>query len=184
MLVADVADDLLEQIFDRHETGDGAVLVDHDAHVLLFALHLAQQLVAALGFRNEGGGVQDGCDGARARLIVGDLQKVVGEGEAGDVVERAGVNGDARVVVLAQNLEKALQRDGFRDGEDFRARSHDLANQLVAELDGGAHQIAVALLEDALFLAGLDERFDIGCGFFFRACGCLGQRARRKRRSG
>ncbi len=56
MLVADVADDLLEQIFDGDQAGDAAVLVDDDAHVLFFALHLAQQLVAALGFRYEGGG--------------------------------------------------------------------------------------------------------------------------------
>ena len=60
VLVADVADDLLQQIFDGDQAGDAAVFIDHDAHVLLFALHLAQQLVAALGFRNEGGGALDG----------------------------------------------------------------------------------------------------------------------------
>ena len=53
VLVADVADDLLQQILDGDQAGHGAVLVDHDAHVLFFALHLAQQLVATLGFRHE-----------------------------------------------------------------------------------------------------------------------------------
>ena len=42
MLVADVADNLFEQIFDRHQAGDASVLIDDDAHVLLFALHLAE----------------------------------------------------------------------------------------------------------------------------------------------
>ena len=106
VLVANVADDLLQKILDGDEAGDGSIFVDDDAHVLLFALHLAQELVTALGFRNECGGAQDGGDGAGAGLLVGDLQKVVGEGEALDVVERAGVNGDTRVVVQAQQLEK------------------------------------------------------------------------------
>jgi len=42
VLVADVADDLLEEIFNGHEAGHAAVLIDHDAHVLLFTLHFAQ----------------------------------------------------------------------------------------------------------------------------------------------
>ena len=55
VLVPDVADDLLEQIFDGDQPGNAAIFVDDDAHVLLFALHLAQQFIAALGLRDEGG---------------------------------------------------------------------------------------------------------------------------------
>ncbi len=44
VLVGDLPDDLLEQVFERHEPGGAAVLVDHDRHVELLGAHLAQQL--------------------------------------------------------------------------------------------------------------------------------------------
>ena len=69
-----------------------------------------------------------------------------------------------------------LEGCGLGNGEDLGARSHDLADQLVAELDGGADEVAVALLQNAFFLAGLDEGFDIDGGFVFEAAGALGQR--------
>src|SRR5882757_4878176 len=40
VLVGDVANDGFEEVFDGDETGDAAVLVDDDAHVLFFTLHL------------------------------------------------------------------------------------------------------------------------------------------------
>jgi hypothetical protein len=47
------------------------------------------------------------------------------------------------------------------NGEDLRARRHDFAHQLVAELYGGAHQVDVVLFEDALFLAGFEQGLDV-----------------------
>src|ERR1700710_1721 len=56
MLVGDVADDGFEEVFDGDEAGPPAVLVDDDTHVLLLALHLAEQLGYVLGLRDEGYG--------------------------------------------------------------------------------------------------------------------------------
>ena len=53
VLVADLADDLLEQILDRHEAGGAAVLVDDDRDLHLLALELLQQLRHALGLGHE-----------------------------------------------------------------------------------------------------------------------------------
>src|ERR1700674_4607263 len=44
VLVDDLADDLLEEVFEGAEPGGAAVLVDDDRHVELFALHLAEEL--------------------------------------------------------------------------------------------------------------------------------------------
>jgi hypothetical protein len=115
VLVLNVAYNFFEQIFDGNQAGDAAVLVDDDAHVLLLALHLAQQLVAALGFRNEGRFTLDAGHGAGAGFLVGDLQQVVREGDAGYVVERAEVDRDAGEIVLAQQLQKLLQRNATRE---------------------------------------------------------------------
>ena len=67
MLVGDVADDGFEQVFDGDEAGDAAVLVDDDAHVLLLALHLAEELGDFFGLGHEGGGALDLGDGAGRR---------------------------------------------------------------------------------------------------------------------
>src|SRR5579884_1659429 len=53
VLVPDLADDLLQEIFHRHEPRRAAVLVDHDRERILAALHLAQQLRDALVLGDE-----------------------------------------------------------------------------------------------------------------------------------
>ena len=53
VLVANLADDLFEQIFDRHEARGAAVLVDDDRALQPLALELLQQIRNALGFGNE-----------------------------------------------------------------------------------------------------------------------------------
>ena len=53
VLVGDLADDLLDDVLDRHQAGGAAVLVDDDRHVRLVALHLAQQVVHRLALGHE-----------------------------------------------------------------------------------------------------------------------------------
>ena len=88
---------------------------------------------------------------------VEDLEEVVGEGDAGDVVERAGEDGDAGEAWLVDVGGELFEREGAGDGEHLGARGHDLADDFVAELDDGADELAVGLFEDALFFAGFEE---------------------------
>src|SRR5271170_3992652 len=82
VLVGDVAYDGLDEVFDGDEAGDAAVLVDDDTHVLLFALHLAEELGDLFGFGDEGGGTLDLGDAAVAGVGIEDLEEVAGEGDA------------------------------------------------------------------------------------------------------
>ena len=52
-LVADLADDLLEQVLHRHDAARAAVLVDDDRDGHLLALHLAHHVDAALHLGHE-----------------------------------------------------------------------------------------------------------------------------------
>ena len=52
-LVLYLADDLLEEVLDRHDTGDAAVLVDDDRDVHAPVLELREHLVDALALRHE-----------------------------------------------------------------------------------------------------------------------------------
>ena len=69
-----------------------------------------------------------------------------------------------------------FEGDAPGHGKDFRARGHYLADQLVAELDGGANQVAVALFEDALLLAGFEQSLDIDGGLLFGSDLLFGER--------
>ena len=91
------------------------------------------------------------------RLDVEDFEQVVSEGDAGDVVERAVVDGDAGEGVFVDLGGELAEGEGAGDGEDLGARGHDFEDDLVAELDGGADELAVGLFEDALFFAGFEE---------------------------
>ena len=53
VLVADLADDLLEHVLDGHEARGAAVLVDDDRGLQLLALELLEQLGHALGLGHE-----------------------------------------------------------------------------------------------------------------------------------
>ena len=52
-LVLDVADDLLEEVLERHDAGGGAVLVDDDRHVLVRPPELAEQSAEILRLRHD-----------------------------------------------------------------------------------------------------------------------------------
>ena len=68
VLVADLADDLLDQVLERHQPGGAAVLVHDDGHLQAVALELAQQLDHALGLGHEDGGPEQRRD---RRLRIG-----------------------------------------------------------------------------------------------------------------
>ena len=157
VLVGDVAYDGFEEVFDGDETGYAALLIDDDTHMLFFALHLAEEFGYFFGLGNEGGGALDLRDDAGFGFGVEDLEEVVGEGDAGDVVERAGVDGNAGEGAFVDLRGELAEGEGAGDGEDLRARSHDLEDDLVTELDGGPDQFAVGLFEDAFLFAGFEK---------------------------
>ena len=67
VLVADLADDLLDQVLERDQPGGAAVLVDHDGHLEPVALELPQQLEDPLGLRHEVGRTDQRRIGSAAR---------------------------------------------------------------------------------------------------------------------
>ena len=53
MLVSDVSEDLLEDIFEGDQTGDGAKLIDNQSHVDVIGAELIDQLTDGFCFRND-----------------------------------------------------------------------------------------------------------------------------------
>ena len=59
VLVGDLADELFDQVFERHEARDSAVLVDDHREVVRLALHLLQQGVGLHRLGHEDGGLRE-----------------------------------------------------------------------------------------------------------------------------
>ncbi len=53
VLVGDVADELLDEVLERDQPGDAAVLVDHHCEVVRLGLHQAQRVIRLLRLRHE-----------------------------------------------------------------------------------------------------------------------------------
>ena len=110
MLVVDGADELLDQVFERDQAGDAAVLVEDDGDLGPLDAELFEQVVGVLGL---GDAVR------RAGELAGDDDGVgvVGVGHPGEEV--LGVeDADDVVAVLAVERDPALARlaEGLRGG--------------------------------------------------------------------
>ena len=86
VLVLDLADDLLQDVLQRHEAGRAAELVHHDREMARAALEVPELAVERLAFGHERGGTDHG--GPR-RAVVGPGEDVLGVDHAGDGVGMA-----------------------------------------------------------------------------------------------
>ena len=81
--VFNFADDLLQHILHRDQSGDVAKLIDDDGQVVVVAAKFAQQIVQALGFRDEVHRAQQGAQLQGGRAL--QLEQVFGHEHANDV---------------------------------------------------------------------------------------------------
>ncbi len=75
-----------------------------------------------------------------------EQDEIFHEHESKNIVEILFVDRHARVFLLAEQGFQLFQRGIGRDGDDVRARRHDLAHQRVAEIDDGFQQLALVLM--------------------------------------
>ena len=147
--IADFAHNLLHQVLDGDEPGDGPVFVDDDGELGGRLLQLLQQVGGALGFRHEGDRLDERPEGDGRLLLGRQLGKIRHADDSFDAVELAGIDGVARMAFLAEQRAQFLHRRVNLDGVDLRPRRHDFPHHLVAELDDRLEQLPFGLLEDS-----------------------------------
>src|SRR5271169_1057128 len=75
MLIANLAHDLFDQVFNGHQPGDASILIGNDGQADVFLLHLAQQLAAQLSFGYKVHvGFHELSDRLRSSLAIRNLQ--------------------------------------------------------------------------------------------------------------
>jgi hypothetical protein len=135
VLVPNLADELLDEVLQRHDAGRAAVLVDHQREVPPFLLHLEEQRVDLARFRHDEHRTDQGAVELALVRLRGHAQQVLGVEEPGDVIDVREEQRDARVAALRHH---ALELGGcgrHRGGGDVGARHHGGARIGVPESD-------------------------------------------------
>ena len=145
VLVTDLAEDLFDEILERHEAGGAAVLVDHDGALNALMLEFAQQLADELGLGNEMGGPQMIRDGRVALQRIAEQNQILDVHEAQDVVEVVAEDGNPRVLLLAKQRAEPVEGLVGGNRDDVGARRHHFADERIAEVDDRFQELALVL---------------------------------------
>ena len=133
MLVRDVADDGLDQILDRHQPVDAAILVHHQRHVDARLAHLQQQLQHRHAGHHQQGAAKDG--GHRKGCVAADAaDDVLDVHHAHDVIEVAVIDRIARMALRLDQRQCRVQRQAVGQRHDVGARNHDVHRGDAAQL--------------------------------------------------
>jgi hypothetical protein len=164
-LVLDVADDLLEQVLQRDEPLDVAVLVDDDREMLLLAPKVGQERSQVLRLRHDVGGAHDRLEADRCDSEVVDRgEEVTHVQDADDVVERVPVHGIAREGRVHDGSQRLLRGHLRGDRDDIGPRDHHGRDLLRREVEDLVEHLLLRLLELADVLGGRDGMPDVLTG--------------------
>ena len=173
MLVENLADDLLQQVFHRHDARRAAVLVEHHGHVRLEALEVGQHFLHLARARHHVHRAHHVPHGEPARRIAQHRDEVLGQHQADDVVDRLFVHRVARPLRLDHEGHRLLQRAVDVERIDGRPRGHHLAGILLGELEHALDERGVLALQHAHLLALLHQDAQLVCRVYvlLRAAG-------------
>src|SRR5690606_14792155 len=92
ILIFDLTDDLLEDIFNADQAGYSAVFIDHDGDLRVIKLKYLQQFVGRLCLRHEKRRTHYLRDGHLVHSFCPDMQQVADIDNAFDIVDRVAIN--------------------------------------------------------------------------------------------
>src|SRR5215217_329494 len=163
MLVGDLAYDLFQQVFERDDPFQAAVLVDYEPEVHLCFLHLPQNVF-------EPGSV----DHVQRRLQhIFELESfrvekirhhVFAVDEADHVVKRLSIHRQTRITMLVKSFRDLFEIASTRNRSHFGARHHRLAHNGVRKLEHTMYQAALFRSQVSTLARNIDESTQL----FFR----------------
>src|SRR5690554_673733 len=151
--IGDLAHDLFKEILDGDNARRAAVLIDHDADLLLFTPHQTEHVVEARSL-GEIGQLTDDLVGERT-LFEKDIEEIPDENETDDVIDALFVNWITRMALSSKDGAELLGRCSPFDRDDLHARRHHLRGREIAEIKELGEDLARIFVElplgDALF---------------------------------
>jgi hypothetical protein len=172
-LLADLADDLLEDMLQRHQPGRAAVLVHHDGDGIARMGEVAQQRLDRLRLRHEPHRAEQAVD-----LRLGMEEHVAREEHADHVVGGALVGEHAFLAVDLHEFGKPFGAGGHVEERHIHARRHQLPGAQVREVHHLLDHPARLAAQRALLLGHGDERLEFAARDVRRRAEAPGQRVR------
>jgi hypothetical protein len=161
-LVLDIADDLLEQILQRHDSRGRAVLVDDDGHVLARAAELGEQRPQVFRLRYDVRRAHEILErDGPVRLAVDRCDDVPHVDDAHDVVQRVAVDRIPGVRRLEHRRHRLLRHELERYADDVRARDHDVRDLLLGEVEDLVEHLAFVLLDLSVLGRDLEQHLQL-----------------------
>ena len=162
-LVLDLADDLLEQVFERDDALHHSVLVDDDRHVLVRPPELGQHCGEILRLRGDVRLADDLVDvDVRDATVDERGEQVAHVQDADDVVERLAVDRVASERRVDDRREAFLGREIDREGDDLGPRHHHVRDFLVGEVEDLVEHFLFLALELARLRRSVEQHLELG----------------------
>ena len=158
--VAQLAEQLLEQVFECDQPEQLAIFVDHECELEAAPAHLVEQFAERLARRHEVG-LADQPLQARRRGLQAPRDQILGPQHAHDVVGIAAVDGNARVMAVGDFGDDAVDGGVEVEREDALAWRHDLGDPPRAERKHLVDQFALGRRHLAEPLAGDEQRLEL-----------------------
>ena len=125
VLIADLTDELLDEVLERHDAGGAAVLVDDDGEGGARSPKLAQQRVELRGLRHDKRLGHQRDDRGRGPAVGRDAQHILRLYDAAHLVEAALADDrEARMAALDRHPAQVLGRRVRGDRHHLRSRDH------------------------------------------------------------
>jgi hypothetical protein len=157
VLVEHLADDLLDEVFERDDAGRAAVLVDDDRHLIALRAQLRHDGIQVHRFGHPQGLLGDRSRGDVSAAVPRHAHRLLEMCDARDVVHRLVVDREPAVPRAARELDDVLHAVAGGDRVDRRARRHDVGRRESGEGQGAVEQRCGVLFEDARARGASDE---------------------------
>ena len=158
MLVLDLADNFLDQIFDGDHAVGAAIFIDHDRHMRAGVPHLHQEVENLHRGRHEQEFAHDRLQ-FEMFAISPKRQEILQMHHARDVIERLAHDGHPRMGALPHRGDHLIERRGDVERLDVGSRHHHVPELKLAEREG--------IQEDRTFFLAERRRALLIVGFVF-----------------
>ena len=153
VLIRNVADQLLNQILKRDQTGGAAVLINNNRHVRGLTLHLTQQVHGALRLglktcraHQLNHGRQGGTFGSLAVQDEG-AHRVLQVEHAQNLIARITNHRHTRITRTQEQAQRLTQRGVTAGGEHVGTRNHERTDAGIVHLKDGLHHLRLVVLD-------------------------------------
>ena len=161
--IANLAEQLLEHVFQRHQAEQLAELVDHQRHPHPLAADLVEQFSQRLARRNEDRRPDDAID-ARWSRVEAPADQILRIEHADDIFRAAAINRDAREMAMDDLPENVIGRRVDVEHEDAIARRHDVAHAARREFEHPINHRALGRFNLAEIFTQPQQRLEFGFG--------------------